>query len=76
MNKHNYKPGDKVRFIDAAAHRALPWMRPAVGTVGTVMGDEEEDGLILVQWPLDSTAGNGEWYCGAEQVEPVEEDEA
>lgn len=76
MNKHNYKPGDKVRFIDAVAHEEYEGFYPPAGTIGTVVEGTDIKGDIYVRWAGGSTALDGTWYCGADQVEPVEEDEA
>ena len=76
MNEHNYKPGDKVRFIDAVAHEKCKEFYPPAGTIGTVTEGTDTEGDIYVRWAGGSTSLDDTWYCGAEQVEPVEEAEA
>ena len=74
MSAHNYKPGDKVRFIDGTIHNRAPAFYPPVGTIGTALTVEGID--LYVQWPPETTSQNDKWYCNADQVEPVEEAEA
>ena len=78
MSAHNYKPGDKVRFIDGAIHNRAPAFYPPAGTIGTVLTVEKEEKEIAlyVQWPPKTTSQKDKWYCVANQVKPVEEDEA
>lgn len=70
-----YKPGDKVRFIDAVAHEVYPAFHPPVGTIGTVLRIFG-NGILDVQWPTGSTAMDDRWDCKPRSVEPVEEDTA
>ena len=46
----------KVRMINADKHRRDPEYYPGVGTIGTVMG-VEDDGMLLVKWPNGSLLG-------------------
>ena len=46
----------KVRMISADMHRMCPEWYPGVGTIGTVMG-VEDDGMLLVKWPKGSLLG-------------------
>ena len=46
----------KVRMINADRHRACPDYYPSVGTIGTVMG-VEDDGMLPVKWPKGSLLG-------------------
>ena len=46
----------KVRMINADRHRRYPESYPSVGTIGTVMG-VEDDGMLLVKWPNGSLLG-------------------
>ena len=46
----------KVRMINADRHRRYPDYYPSVGTIGTVMG-VEDDGMLLVKWPKGSLLG-------------------
>ena len=46
----------KVRMINADMHRMYPEYCPSVGTIGTVMG-VEDDGMLLVKWPNGSLLG-------------------
>ena len=74
MNEHNYKPGDKVRFIDAAAHEQYPTIFPEAGTECEVIKDYSDSwGDIFVKW---CSVDSGNTFCKPYQVEPVEEDEA
>lgn len=68
-----YKPGDKVRFIDAVAHEKFKVFNPPVGTIGTVVEGEDAVGDIYVRWAGGTTSLDDTWYCGADQVEPAEE---
>lgn len=68
-----YKPGDKVRFIDAVAHEKCEEFMPPVGTIGTVVEGPDLAGDIYVRWADGSTRLDDTWYCGADQVEPAEE---
>ena len=65
------KAGDKVRFIGAKSHEFLPEFFPPVGTVGEIIGfDEDED--LLVQWEKGSTSENDLWSCNKKIVERIE----
>ncbi len=68
-----YKPGDKVRFIDAVAHEESKCFYPPVGTIGTVVEGEDAVGDIYVRWAGGTTSLDDTWYCCADQVEPAEE---
>ena len=46
----------KVRMISADMHRMYPEYYPSVGTIGTIMG-VEDDGMLLVKWPKGSLLG-------------------
>ena len=66
-----YKPGDKVRFIDAVASKYFSLVFPAVGRTGTVVQDLTDTwGDIEVKWDGD---GAGISFCKPEQIEPAEE---
>lgn len=76
MSEHNYKPGDKVRFIDAVLHEEMPKTHPKPGTVGVVLG-QICDTVLGVRWPTESTAAGNKWLLvETRSVEPVEEAEA
>lgn len=60
---NQFKKGDKVRFIDEAAHRDNPGWFPAVGTIGTHNGDGS-----MVQWPAGSTSQDDLWCCESGQI--------
>lgn len=68
-----YKPGDKVRFIDADAHEKFKDSYPPVGTIGTVIEGEDADDDIYVRWARGTTSLDDKWYCGVDKVEPAEE---
>ena len=68
-----YKPGDKVRFIDAVEHEKFKDFYPPVGTIGTVVEGEDADGVLYVEWAGGTTSLEDTWYCGADRVEPAEE---
>ena len=68
-----YKPGDKVRFIDAVAHEECKDFNPPVGTIGTVVEGEDVVGDIYVEWAGGTTSFDDTWYCSVDQVEPAEE---
>lgn len=68
-----YKPGDKVRFIDAVAHQKSKCFNPPVGTIGTVVEGENADGVLYVEWAGGTTSLDDTWYCCVDQVEPAEE---
>mgnify|MGYP003440425966 FL=1 len=52
----------KVRMINADMHRMYPEYYPSVGTIGTVMG-VEDDGMLLVKWPNGSLLGKNSCTC-------------
>lgn len=52
----------KVRMINADMHRMYPEYYPSVGTIGTVMG-VEDDGMLLVKWPKGSLLGKNGCTC-------------
>ena len=63
MSEHNYKVGDKVRYLDARRHLAEPEYYPAPGTVGTIV-EIGDNATCLVQWPEGTTSGaisGGAW---------------
>ena len=65
----------KVRMINADMHRACPEFYPRVGTIGTVMG-VEDDGTILVEWPKGSLLGkNSCTFVSRSDVTEVSEKE-
>lgn len=68
----NIKVGDRVRFVDEAAHLELPEYYPSVGTIGKVIRVVDDESLI-VKWPYGSTSGDGEWYCEIAWLELVTE---
>ena len=68
---HEYKVGDRVRYLNARTHRTDPEYYPEVGTVGEVIAVEKS--IILVQWPKGTTAGHGRWWQLIGSVEPVTE---
>ena len=72
---HEYKVGDKVRYLNASKHLTEPEYYPAPGTVGTVSIIDQEDtqAYMYVQWPEGSTCGDALWWCIREDVEPVTE---
>ena len=69
--------GKKVRFIDAKAHESAPRFYPEVGTVGEIVGVEEND--WAVQWPEMTVAkgfsGKYRWFCGEDEIELIEDSE-
>ena len=65
----------KVRMINANRHRRYPECYPSVGTIGTVMG-VEDDGMLLVKWPKGSLLGkNGCTFIYRSDVTEVSEKE-
>ena len=72
---HEYKVGDKVRYLNERKHLTEPEYYPAPGTVGTVSIIDEEDAQndLHVQWPEGSTSIDDWWWCSREDVEPVTE---
>ena len=65
----------KVRMINADRHRRCPEYCPSVGTIGTVMG-VEDDGMLLVKWPKGSLLGkNGCTFVYRSDVTEVSEKE-
>ncbi len=67
--KTDYKPGDKVVFVDGDSHGMFPEFYPEVGTVGTVVDVDRH--AALVKWKKGSTTKDGTWYCGFEQCIPA-----
>lgn len=74
---HEYKTGDKVRYLNASKHFDDAQYYPAVGTIGEVAAIDEEDVVdyFYVAWPEGSTSGNDLWWCSREDVEPVEDED-
>ena len=65
----------KVRMVNADRHRACPDYYAGVGTIGTVMG-VEDDGMLLVKWPKGSLLGkNSCTYIFRSDVTEVSEKE-
>ena len=76
MSEHNYKVGDKVRFIGAGSHRDIPQFYPPVGTVGTVVKIDHDDvAPYLVQWPVGAAIGGSKFWNAKKDLEPVEVDD-
>ncbi len=70
------KTGDKVRFINNERHITEPEYYPKGGSVGTVLDiDEDDKDNLYVEWPEGSTSSDDCWWCGEEDVEPVDESE-
>lgn len=68
------KVGDKVRFVNAEVHDCDPYCYPPVGTIGTVLSIDSDDG-VYVQWPEGSTSHSDRWWAPATRLELVEEKE-
>lgn len=63
--------GDKVRYIiDAATTKGFPEFYPPKGTVGTVIGIEDNP-FYLIRWPEGTTQGDGCWYAKKEDIELI-----
>lgn len=76
FNENMY--GRKVKFLSDEAHMDMPEFYPAVGTIGTVVecyDHYEHKKDWKVQWPEGSTSGDDCWFCDAENVELIEEEE-
>lgn len=69
-NVKEIKVGDKVRFVDEAAHISYPEWYPPVGTIGVVKMVNRRHS-ILVQWPEKSTSRDDDWFCDVTWVELV-----
>lgn len=66
------KVGDRVRYIaDAVTTKEYPEFYPPKGTIGTVIGIEDNP-LYLIRWPEETTQGDGCWYAKEEDIELVE----
>lgn len=60
------RDNEYVVFIDGERHNTTPEYYPAVGTVGKILV-EDEDGYEI-QWPDNSTYGDGIWRVSDESV--------
>lgn len=63
----NFKVGSKVVFIDVIHHNTDPQFYPKVGTIGTVVKDEDER-FIRVQWEKGSTSEHDLWWTNRDYV--------
>lgn len=59
--------GEKVVFTDAKLHEKNPKWYPPVGTVGTVMHDEDD----WIQWPKGSTSLDDCWSARPDALAPA-----
>lgn len=62
MSKFNI--GDKVRYINTV-HDTNPNYYPPYGTIGVFKGNN------WVQWPAETTSGDGYWCCDESDIELV-----
>ena len=65
--KDNVKVGSKVKMIDDEAHNTDPYWFPVVGTLGIVKKTDYNH--CLVQWPKETTGGDGERWSIYERLE-------
>lgn len=71
-----FKIGQKVRFIDAEAHKWNPNLYPPVGSIGIVM-EVDPDDMALVDWGIDSgvwgrISGGYYWWVANRMLEAAD----
>lgn len=66
------KVGDRVRYIaeDSQEDKESGYYPPK-GTIGVVVGIEDDAVPYLIKWPKGTTKGDGCWYVGREDIELV-----
>ena len=64
--------GDKVRYIakDSMEDKGSGFYPPK-GTIGVVVRIENDSAPYLIRWPDGTTADDGCWYVGREDIELV-----
>lgn len=64
--------GDKVRYIteDTEKYKATGFYPPK-GTIGTVIGIEDDRASYFIRWPKGTTKSDGCWYAGEDDVELI-----
>lgn len=65
--------GDKVRYIteDTEESKESQFFPPK-GTIGTVIGIEDDAVPYHIRWPEGTTKWNGCWYVSREDIELVD----
>lgn len=64
--------GDMVRYItEDSIEEKESGFYPPKGTVGVVVGIEDDTAPYLIRWPEGTTKGDGFWYTAKEEVELV-----
>lgn len=66
--------GDKVRYVadDAEEEKELGFYPPK-GTIGIVIGIEDDIAPYHIKWPAGTTKWNGCWYVGRRDIELVDD---
>ena len=64
--------GDKVRYIteDSTESKETGYYPPK-GTIGVVIGIDDDAVPYLIKWPEGTTKDDGCWYVGREDIELV-----
>ena len=71
-NNREIEVGDKVRYIteDSIEDKESGYYPPK-GTIGVVIGIEDDAAPYLIRWPDGTTRGDGFWYVGRDDIELV-----
>ena len=71
-NNREIKVGDRVRYIaeDSKEDKESGYYPPK-GTIGVVIGIEDDAVPYLIKWPEGTTKDDGCWYVGREDIELV-----
>lgn len=66
------KVGDRVRYIAEDSNEDKEsGFYPPKGTIGIVIGIEDDAAPYHIKWPKGTTAPDGCWYTGEDDVELV-----
>lgn len=66
--------GDRVRYIAENTEEASnTGFYPPKGTIGTVIGIEDDAAPYHIKWPEGTTKWSGRWYVDREDIELVDD---
>ena len=72
VKTRDIKVGDKVRYIiEDSIEDKESGFYPPKGTIGVVIGIEDDTVPYLIKWPEGTTKDDGCWYVGREDIELV-----
>lgn len=73
-----FKIGQKVRFIDAEAHKEHPEFYPPVNSIGVVKQIANDPPGVMTEWGansgVDMCGGEYAWWANLEQLEAVDDE--